>query len=83
MIINPDPLNYSELLTVEGVTVVGVLIIVCVYLGWKLHKAEVLLKEAESNRIKDLKEYNVEFLKVSDKMHDFMRQMKDIFKKNV
>ena len=60
----------SKILTLEGVTVAGILIIFCIFLGWQNHKKEKVILEKEKE-IKNLyREMTDKYIEMTKKFED-------------
>jgi len=81
-----DTEGFKGLLTLEGITAAGLLVCVCVYMGWQLRIerkekkiVELARQKSEEDRIQDMKDYNLKFEAVAKEQFNFLSQMKELF----
>ena len=75
--INPN--DYQGLLTIEGITVAGLLLIGNIYFAWRLHKTQEQLKQSEASRLEDFQRFTDKFEEIRKETYTWLNQFKEVF----
>ena len=74
-----NPADAQGFLTIEGITVTGILLMAVILIGIEYKKTKTLLRESEANRLADKDKYIDKLEDVRKETHDLLTKLKESF----
>lgn len=75
-----NPNDYTDLLSIQGVTVTGLLLVAVIYFAWRTHVLQKALKESENNRLTDYKSFTDKLEDIRKENYTWMNELKEVFR---